>query len=246
MLSLLASPRACEYDGDAMTLSRSHLTERNEEIIRLYVKERLTLREVGGRFGLSRERVRQILERAGVPRRKHSSGRAKPVPTDMWERKAEVIHLYLENGLSLKQTGERFGRSHVAVINLLKAAGIRRRSRSWRSHWPWRDAEQRTQEIARVYVQEGLSLEQIAARFDLNRLTVRRILQKAGVNRRSRASRSRERSRALTERNQEIARAYLEEGQTLEELGGRFGLSPSMVSRILKTAAVTRKPPDRG
>ena len=229
-----------------MTFSRSHLTERNEEIIRLYVKEGLTLREVGGRFGLSRERVRQILERAGVPRRKHRRGRAKPVPTDMWEHVPEVIHLYTENGLSLKEIGERFGRSHVAVINLLEAAGVRRRSGGWRSHWPWRDAEQRTQEIARVYVQEGLSLEQVAARFDLNRITVRRILQKAGVPRRPTGRRPGWRSRTLKQRDEDIVRLRIEDSLTLKEIGRRFDLSPSMVSRILKTAAVTRKPPGRG
>ena len=45
----------------------SHMTkdERNQEILRLWNEEVLTLEEIGERFGLTRERVRQLLVQHG-------------------------------------------------------------------------------------------------------------------------------------------------------------------------------------
>ena len=43
-------------------------TERNAEMVRLYTEEHMTLEAIGGRFGVTRERVRQIVKRAGVGR----------------------------------------------------------------------------------------------------------------------------------------------------------------------------------
>lgn len=44
------------------------LTERNARIVRRY-QDGETMEAIGGDYGITRERVRQILERAGVPRR---------------------------------------------------------------------------------------------------------------------------------------------------------------------------------
>lgn len=41
--------------------------ERQAEFVRLYHEERLGLREIGERFGITRERVRQVLNEAGRP-----------------------------------------------------------------------------------------------------------------------------------------------------------------------------------
>ncbi len=41
-------------------------TERNMEVVRLHVEERLTLQSIGDLLGISRERCRQIVRRAGV------------------------------------------------------------------------------------------------------------------------------------------------------------------------------------
>ena len=40
----------------------ARMLERDAEIKRLRIKEKLTLQEIGNRFGISRERVRQIIE----------------------------------------------------------------------------------------------------------------------------------------------------------------------------------------
>ena len=43
-------------------------TERNSEMLRLYIEEHMTLETIGDLFGVTRERVRQIVSRAGVTR----------------------------------------------------------------------------------------------------------------------------------------------------------------------------------
>lgn len=40
---------------------------RDEEMVRLHVEERMTLSDIGGRYGVSRERVRQVVRRNDVP-----------------------------------------------------------------------------------------------------------------------------------------------------------------------------------
>ncbi len=46
----------------------THKVKRNAEMVRLYVDEHKTLQNIGDHFGVTRERVRQIVRRAGVGR----------------------------------------------------------------------------------------------------------------------------------------------------------------------------------
>lgn len=165
------------------------------------------------------------------------------MPGDMWKYKQEIIHLYVDKRLSLKEIGERFGHSHVAVIYLLEAAGVRRRTRNWRSHWPWRDWKQRTKEIVGAYVEDQLSLEEVGARFRLSPTCVREILIRAGVGCR-RPGWPAWRSKALARRNQEIVRLCLEEGLKRREVAARFHLRPETVSCILARANMHRGQPE--
>jgi DNA-directed RNA polymerase specialized sigma subunit len=169
--------------------------------------------------------------------------RGVPVPWDMWKCKQEIIHLYVDKRLSLKEIGERFGHSHVAVIYLLEAAGVRRITRGWRSHWPWRDWKQRTKEIVGAYVEDELSLEEVGARFSLSPTCVREILIRAGVGCRSPGWPA-WRLKALARRDEEISRLCLEEGVKRKEVAARFDLRPETVSRILAKANMHRRQPE--
>ena len=62
-----------------MTQADVHVNAaRDQEIVALH-RSGLTLQELGDRFGLSRERVRQIVRRAGPsPRRRPVAGQAPP------------------------------------------------------------------------------------------------------------------------------------------------------------------------
>jgi len=99
----------------------------------------------------------------------------------------------------------------------------------------------RNQEIVRLYGEEGLSPEELAARHGLSLVTVVGILRAAGVS----FARPGRRPDDLRQRSEEIAHAYVEDGLTLTEVGRRFGLGPTSVSWILARAGVSRTKPGR-
>ena len=65
------------------------LEARDRDIGRLYIDEELSLLQLGKMYGLTKERVRQVLDRAGVERR--SRGRPPgPVAEERRERHAKL------------------------------------------------------------------------------------------------------------------------------------------------------------
>ena len=97
----------------------------------------------------------------------------------------------------------------------------------------------RNQEMARLYDEEGISLEDVAVRFGLRPSTVSDILRMRRVALR-RQPRRRPPSR-FSQRNEEMARLYVDEGLNLREIAARFGVSHERVRQILMTAGVSRK-----
>ena len=93
-----------------------------------------------------------------------------------------------------------------------------------------------------MYVEDGLTLEEIAPKFRLGHARVRQILKGAGVGRRRCGRRLGWRSTDLTGRNQRIASAYVEDRLALREIEVSFGLSRDCVRRILQQAGVYRRP----
>jgi len=215
-------------------MNSEYLRKRNGEIARLYADGDLTLREIGERFNLSHERVRQILERAGVKRRRRQ----------LTQRNQEIARLYVEEGLPLGEVAARFRLSGRRVGQILEEAGVHRHSLGW-PRWPREHVWERMHEIVRLYAEEGLTLEEIAPTFRLGHARVRQILKSAGVSRRRRGRRLGWRSRDLTGRNQKITSAYVEDGLSLREIEVCFGLSRDCVRRILQEAGVYRGPAAR-
>jgi SOS-response transcriptional repressor LexA len=89
-----------------------------------------TLATIGNRYGLTRERVRQILQRARIPRRTPSTRTAKAAAARTIAVYQTVLGSYLEDGIPptirviLKRTGLR-SESHVhAILQKLAALGL--------------------------------------------------------------------------------------------------------------------------
>ena len=238
-------------------MSSEHLRERNREMVRLYAEEGLTLREIGERFNLSRKRVRQIAERAGVTPKASQVLPRRPGRPCGWrdgalaKRNEHIIHAYNQEKLSLAQVGALFGLNPMTVSDILREAGVSRRKPSPpQSHIternqetarsrdstesPIEDMRERTLQIVHLYVDKGLSLREVATCVGLNHGSVLKELERAGISRR-RVSGPR---LSLIQRNEEIARLYREEGLTHKEIGARMDVSRRYVYCILKGLGV--------
>jgi DNA-binding CsgD family transcriptional regulator len=152
--------------------------QRNEEIIRAYLGEGLPLQEIGVRFGFHRETVAKILEKAGVRKR------ASRTTGDLLkQRDGEIIRLYVEERLSLREIVARCGLSVSGIRSILERAGVQARSTS---HLVLTREElaQRNLEIVRLHLEEGLAARQISGQLALGVERVYTVLRAAGISRR--------------------------------------------------------------
>jgi DNA-binding CsgD family transcriptional regulator len=92
----------------------------------------------------------------------------------------------------------------------------------------------REHEVAAAYL-EGATITVLAERFGVSASTICRVLDRAGVPRRSRG----QRVSGVRGREAEIASAFLA-GATLQELADRFGCSTKPIHDALDRAGVTR------
>lgn len=152
--------------------------ERAAEMARRYQGGE-TLQEIGDSFGVTRERVRQLLRKAGVPSLgvRAGVGGHKPAPITDFER--EVAAAYSAGDTPLQQLRERFGitANQLAVI-LLRT----KTPKLGLSHWLTRpDDAERTAKAAELY-RAGLKTREIAEQIGVKRPEqVYPYLHKAGV-----------------------------------------------------------------
>lgn len=102
--------------------SKEARMERFERIYTLYVQEGLSLQQIADQFGISKQRVHQILlKEANEPELLAIKKRADMVERNTWRTKE--IEFQLEQGLSCRQIAELLGIS----INIVKRASTRYR-----------------------------------------------------------------------------------------------------------------------
>jgi len=152
--------------------------QRAEEIVHAYVGEGVRFREIGARFGLHRETVAEILEKAGV--RKRAS---HPTRDQQTRRDGEIIRLYVEERLSLREIAARCGLSVSGIRGILERAGVQARSTSHLA-LTREELAQRNLEIVRLHLEEGLAARQISGRLALGVERVYTVLRAAGISRR--------------------------------------------------------------
>ncbi|NDC57962.1 MAG: hypothetical protein EBZ50_03845 [Alphaproteobacteria bacterium] len=111
--------------------------ERDAKIVRLFLEGVLTYAEIGARFGLSNERMRQILRDAGYRRRdygtavnSHASARAAAqkradaVRGTMSPRCQKAVEL-VKSGLTFTETAAELGITRSAVAGACNRAGLK-------------------------------------------------------------------------------------------------------------------------
>lgn len=156
---------------NVLTLAeRREFDHRNDKIVALYKSGR-TLEAVGAIFGITRERVRQILKKRGVPSR-HPVVKA---------RNAKIVD-DAKAGLTMRELGARYGLSAATICKILQTNNVKakRPPHPRKGKSPYLPLYG---EIIKTY-QSGLSIVNTAAKFDVHWQTIRRILIRNDIPRR--------------------------------------------------------------
>lgn len=128
------------------------------------------------------------------------------IPRELLER------LYLEEGLTTQQIGERVGVSRVTIGNRLREYGIERRPRR-RSLPP--------ELLARLYHEEGLTQMEIAAQLGVSDVTVRARMQEYGIE---------ARGHPVDLPEEEVRRLYYDERWSQSQIAAHFGVDTGLIS----------------
>jgi len=89
---------------------------------------------------------------------------------------ADLVRLYCDEGLSANEVARRLGWSASAIYSRLAALGIARRTQ-----WAHNTVDADVAELRRLYVEDGLSLSEIAARYGCALTTIWRRLRCAAI-----------------------------------------------------------------
>lgn len=167
----------------------------------------MTLREVGEEFGISGERVRQILDRLEVSTRSSKVG------------ELEGLEEMASRGMSVKEIAGEFGISEAVVRNRLRKKGVKV-AYVPRVSWDWRGAE-------KDYLEGVLSLPSIAEKYGINSYnTLVDVMDRLGHPRRGK----------FKDLDVESMRSDLESGMGRLEIAEKYGVCPATVSNRLGPA----------
>lgn len=145
---------------------------RQAEIVAYHDGGKRTLQECGDHFGVTRERVRQLLVRAGVDVRVFDR---KAIERDRIVRAAEAA---FADGESILVVAGRFEISTTTLAAWCRAAGVWVPGCGDRH----RDKRERYRRMADLYAAGGVTIGEVAAQFGVSSNTVARALSRCGVS----------------------------------------------------------------
>lgn len=149
---------------------RKITNDEHPEIIRLYHKDLWTLEKIGEYFGVSRERIRQILVKNGSGTRTYKeAGRMHYQPINI----AEVLEFARQPHQSTKTIAEKFDIGVHRVKHILYENGI---------ELNWQPKPRITkQDLHRLYIIEGKSQVEIGKIYDTPQTNISRYVIKYGL-----------------------------------------------------------------
>jgi len=162
---------------------RRSLRERGEKKGRLNASEVIkhfggghnTLQDTADAFGVTRERIRQILAKHGVSHRTHGA-----LSREIHEARLQRYHAALKPGVSTKQAAEDSGVEYFEAANSARALGVALPK-------PIRASRVKYAEVAAYYeANPHLTGKAVAAHFEINPNTMSRALKIMGVKPRHR------------------------------------------------------------
>ena len=195
---------------------------RDEDVVAAYLKERLSLKEVGARFGRSERWAWSKVTAAGVMRRSGPQRAPTSLSSD------EMAMLYTDRRMSLKQIGDQVGLSAAGIRKRLKAAGVQLRPPGSPAPNPEVEAANLSIVVS-LYVDDGLSVATIAEQLNRSIPWVRDRLRTAEVRLRPSGGEP-----IPTEVEIEAIRLYTEDHLTIAQVAQRVGMSTGWVGGRLR------------
>lgn len=214
--------------------------ERTAKWTCLYREEKYTLQRIGEQFNVSRERVRQVLNKAGVP----TSGHREEIDPDT----ATKIITLAASEPSLMSLAENVNLPLKIVLRALNDAGIKFK----RKPSPMVGEELvRATRIAKMYI-EGVSTTEIAEQFKIpHAAAVYRILDRMGLSWRhsdgvpyssdsiftpKARTRKDRRLRVESRITSDAAVVLYNQGRSIDEIAEIAGISKQRTSALLRSS----------
>jgi transposase-like protein/uncharacterized protein (DUF433 family) len=209
-------------------------TERHLNMIEMYQSGK-TLQEVGEHFGITRERVRQILHKFDVTSRK--AGRTpKPIGEDV---QRAIIDLY-QGGNSQIQIGKFFPEIPFHAIRLiLEGSGVEIRTGKeiWAEH-PKRVPDDVREAVLKMY-QEGATTVAVAERFGVAQSWVHKFIKQQGILRPTKFFAGRVTTVIPEEQKKLIIKRYLS-GLNCSQVAQEMGMNQGTIAGIIRRYGLMR------
>jgi DNA-binding NarL/FixJ family response regulator len=211
------------------------LSVSDEDIARMY-SEGMSIRDIAGAFGVSRQFVEKSLKRSGTPTRSISA--AMRTPQSMGKSgvtpervQQEIVRLY-QGGMSMGDIAYKMKVEPLTVSKILARQGVEMRPAK-------RITPEMEREFAAMY-SEGSSTYDIARRFGLAPSTVGKALRARGVEMRPTALLTPEK-RITPEQEQKMIELY-RAGHTTHTVATMLGVAQSTVHKVLVKHNEPRRP----
>lgn len=181
-------------------------------LVTAYLEEGLSVGQCAGRFQVSTDAVRRVLDSHGIPR---DPQRRKPrIRID----EHGLITAYRDDGLSLRECAQKFSISTGTAARVLARHRIPQRPRP-------RSADH-DEAIISACRDEDLSLKECARKLGIDYETARRALRRHGIDPPGRATAGLDVDAVVS--------ACTREGLTFEACAARFGIGKETVRRIVR------------
>jgi len=203
------------------------------QLRRLYLEQKLSVNTIADQLGLPPHRIRTALQAAGVPVHKPGWTGGQPPPPITRD---QLQQLYVEQRLSTRQVADELGCGPTRVLAALRRHHIPIRTE--RPTVPSLDVDEPT--LRDLYVAQHLDDQTIGAELGVPawRVTMRR--RELGIRRP--AGRPPHKTPPDPPAPDVLARLYIDEGHTLEDIAHRHHTSSPVVRTWLNDAGIPVQP----
>ena len=172
---------------------------RDAEIVRLFTEENLIKTEIAEKLGLSRTRVGEIIRSSGATKTDAQIAEQKQrqaMKSIEKHNHPQIVNMHSIKGMSAQEIANEKGINVKTVHNILSLMGVEKRTAtdyesfnkflaSERSYDKSHLTKDRDDEIVRLHKEDHFSSIQVAKRMKLSKRTILRVLNKRGIETRS-------------------------------------------------------------